>query len=66
MMTDKKVVTCAETIVAFCKEQGNCQNCVFRKFGADRWYCHIGEPAWWELEEVASNAEAKKRNHGYL
>ena len=66
MMTDKKAVTCAETLVAFCKEQRNCQNCVFRKFGAGSWRCHIGEPEWWDLEEVAYNAEAKKRNHGYL
>lgn len=66
MMTDKKVVTCAETLVAFCKERRYCQNCVFRKFGADSWRCHIGEPQLWDLKEVASNAEAKKRNHGYL
>lgn len=39
MMTDKKVVTCAETLVAFCKERRYCQNCVFRKFGAGSWRC---------------------------
>ena len=58
MMTDKKVVTCAETLVAFCKERMYCQNCVFRKFGAGSWRCHIGEPQLWDLKEVASNAPA--------
>ena len=66
MASDKKAKACAEILVAFCKEQPGCQNCVFRKFGADRWGCHIGEPALWDLEEVASNMEAKKRNRGYL
>lgn len=49
MVSNKKALDCAETLVQFCKEQNGCQNCLFRKFGADRWDCHIGESGWWDL-----------------
>lgn len=65
-MTGKKALDCAEALKQFCKEQDGCQNCIFRKFGPDHWYCHIGEPAWWFLEDVPSCIERKKQNHGYL
>lgn len=66
MVSNKRAEDCAKTLAQFCKDQGGCQNCIFRAFGADRWKCHVGEPAWWNLKEVADNMEAKKRNHGYL
>lgn len=66
MITDKKALDCAETLVQFCKEQSGCQNCIFRKFGADRWGCHIGESGWWNLQEIYNNREGKRNNHGYL
>lgn len=66
MVSDKRAEDCAKTLAQFCEEQDGCQNCIFRAFAADRWKCHVGEPAWWDLEEVADNMKAKKRNHGYL
>lgn len=66
MITDKKALNCAETLAQFCKEQNGCQNCLFRKFGADRWNCRIGESGWWDLREIYSNRERKRKNHGYL
>ena len=52
-MTGKKALECAEALKQFCKEQGGCQNCIFRKFGSDQWYCHIGEPGWWFFERCS-------------
>lgn len=66
MTSNKKAITCAETLAEYCKEQIGCQKCIFKKYGADRWHCHIGEPAWWDLESVAEKKEAKKRNNWYL
>lgn len=63
MISSKKVLECAETLVQFCKEQRGCQNCIFRQFGADHWNCHIGA---FDIREVLDNIEAKKKNHGYL
>ena len=58
-----QVVEAAKTIVDYCKQQGGCQNCIFRSFGCDHWNCAIGA---FEIRDVLSNIEAKKRNHGYL
>ena len=41
MISNKKALACAETLVEFCKEQAGCQNCIFRQFGADHWNCQI-------------------------
>lgn len=62
-MTTKKVLDAVQTIVDFCNEQGACQNCIFREFGADAWKCHIRA---FDMAEVLQNIEAKKKNHGYL
>ncbi len=59
----KKALESAEIIAQYCKEQGACQNCIFRQFGADAWKCHIQA---FELREVLFNIELKKRNRGYL
>lgn len=63
MISSKKAVAAAETLVEFCKEQPGCQNCIFRQFGADRWNCQIDA---YDLRETLGNIQAKKRNRGYL
>lgn len=65
-ISDIRALNCAKTLSQFCKEQNGCQNCIFRKFGADRWYCHIDESGWWDLQEIHNNYEGKKKNRGYL
>lgn len=62
-MTTKKVLESAKVIVAYCKEQSNCQNCIFRLYGAENWHCAIGA---FELRDVLSNIEAKKKHGGYI
>ena len=42
MVSNKKVVEAAKTIVDYCKQQDGCQNCIFRSFGCDHWNCAIG------------------------
>lgn len=67
MISNKKAIECAETIVKFCSEQRGCQNCVFRKFGCDSWNCHINAiDLKYAIDEIKEQAEAKKKNHGYL
>jgi hypothetical protein len=62
-MTDKKALEHAQALVEFCNSQRGCQNCIFRKFGSDHWNCHIEA---FNLREVLSNIEAKKKNHGWI
>lgn len=62
-ITDKKAIECAKTLVEFCKQQGGCQNCIFRAFGADHWNCHIEA---FDLRDILWNMEAKKKNRGYI
>ena len=62
-ISSKTVVEAAKMVVDFCKEQIGCQNCIFRKHGADHWECHIEA---FELREVMCNIEAKKKHGGYL
>lgn len=63
MISTKKALECAQTIVDYCKAQRGCQNCIFRKYGADVWGCNISA---YDLREVLGNAEAKKKNKGYI
>ena len=63
MMSNKKALDCAKVISDFCKEQHGCQNCIFRQFGAESWKCHMDA---FDLQDVLSNIEAKKKNRGYL
>lgn len=63
MVSSKKALDAATTLRKYCKEQKSCQNCIFRKFGADHWDCHI--PAF-DLRDVNSNYNAKKKNGGYI
>lgn len=63
MISDKKVVEAAKVVAEYCKEQSSCQNCIFRLYGCDSWKCHIQA---FDLQDVLSNIEAKKKNHGYL
>lgn len=62
-ISNKKALESAKTIVAYCNEQRGCQNCIFRKHGADHWKCHISA---FELREVNANVEAKKKRGGYI
>ena len=62
-ISSKKALEAAKVIVDFCNEQEGCQNCIFRLYGADHWKCHIYA---FDLQDVLSNIEAKKKNHGYL
>lgn len=62
-ISTKKALESAETIAQYCKEQCACQNCIFRLFGAEAWKCQIQA---FELREVLSNIEAKKRKGGYI
>lgn len=63
MISSKKALACAETLVEFCKEQPGCQSCIFRRFGSDHWNCQIET---YDLREVLENIKAKKKNCGYL
>ena len=63
MISSKRALESAEVIVEYCKEQPSCQNCIFRKFGAESWKCNIEA---FELRDVLSAIVAKKKKHGYL
>jgi nuclear transport factor 2 (NTF2) superfamily protein len=63
MISNKKAFESAQIVVEYCKEQQGCQNCIFRKHGADHWNCHIEA---FDLRDVLSNIEAKKKKHGYI
>lgn len=63
MISTNKALESAKVIVEFCKEQRGCQNCIFRLHGADHWKCHIEA---FDLQDVLSNIEAKKKNRGYI
>lgn len=62
-ISNKKAVDSARIISEYCKEQRGCQNCIFRLFGAEHWNCHIEA---FDLQDVLSNIEAKKKNKGFL
>lgn len=63
MISAKKAVEAANVIAEYCKQQRGCQNCIFRKSGAESWNCHIET---FDLQDVLWNIEAKKKNRGYL
>ena len=62
-ISSKKALEAANVIVDFCNEQKGCQNCIFRLYGAEHWICNMYA---YDLKDVLSNIEAKKKNHGYL
>lgn len=67
MISSNKAIECAETLIKFCGEQNGCQNCIFRENRCDRWECYFRAiDLKYELSNIKANAEAKKRNHGYL
>ena len=63
MISNKKAVEAAQTIAKYCEEQNGCQNCIFRLFGCENWHCAIGA---FDIRDVLSNIEAKKKNRGYI
>lgn len=63
MISKNKALESAKVIVEYCKQQSSCQNCIFRLHGADHWKCHIEA---FDLQDVLSNIEAKKKKGGYI
>ena len=63
MTSTKKVLECAKVVADYCKEQQGCQNCIFRLYGCENWHCAIGA---FEIQDVLSKIEAKKKNGGYI
>ena len=63
MISNKKALESAKLIAEYCKERISCQNCIFRLYGAEHWKCHIEA---FDLQDVLSNIEAKKKKHGYI
>lgn len=63
MISTKKVLEAVKVVTDFCEEQRGCQNCIFRLHGADHWKCHIEA---FDLQDVLSNIEAKKKNGGFI
>ena len=61
--SSKKALEAAKVIVDFCNEQGGCQNCIFRLYGAEHWKCNIEA---FYLRDVLWNIEAKKKNSGWI
>ena len=41
MISTKRALESATVLVDYCQEQPSCQNCIFRKFGAESWKCNI-------------------------
>ena len=63
MISDKKAIEAAKTLYQYCKEQQGCQNCIFRKYGAEYWRCEV--PSL-EIRNILENKEAKSKNHGFI
>ena len=62
-ISSEKALEAAKVIVDFCNEQKGCPNCIFRQFCYDSWKCHIEA---FDLQDVLSNIEVKKKNHGWI
>ncbi len=56
-ISNKKVLEAVNVINDYCKEQKACQNCIFRKFGAEHWKCHMQA---FDMQDVINNINAKK------
>lgn len=63
-VSNKKLLEAVETISTFCEEQPCCQDCVLRVFCADGCCMMLYNTS--ELLEAMENAEAKKKNKGYI
>ncbi len=63
MISNNKALESAKVIAEFCKQQNGCQNCIFRKHGADHWKCHIEAL---DIQDVLSNIEAKRKKGGFI
>lgn len=63
MISNKKALESAKAVIEYCEQQKSCQNCIFRKFGGDSWKCNIEA---FDLREVLSNIEAKRKSGGYI
>ena len=63
MISKQNAIKAAKTILEYCGQQRSCQNCIFRLFGAENWKCNIQS---FDLRDIVSNIEAKKKHGGYL
>lgn len=63
MISNKKAVECAQTLVEYCAAQRGCQNCIFRLFAPEEWKCNIEAI---DLREALGCIEAKKKHGGYI
>lgn len=63
MISNKKALESAQIVAEYCKQQRGCQNCIFRKHGADYWKCQIDA---FDLQGVMGNINAKKKNGGFI
>ena len=67
--SNKKAIEAVRTILDYCDRTSGCQNCIFRKHGADHWDCSIHV---WDIKadfnenEILARINAKSCNHGYL
>ena len=66
MISANRAYKSAKILAEYCKEQASCQNCIFRKFGADSWECNIEGIFTFDDVEVRANIKKKKKNHGYI
>lgn len=62
-ITTQELLKGVITVVAYCKQQRGCQNCILRAFGCGHWNCQIDA---FDLRDVLDNIKAKKKNHGYI
>jgi hypothetical protein len=63
MTSDKKAIEAAKTLSQYCEEQQGCQNCIFRKYGAEHWRCEVQAL---EIRNILANKEAKRKKHGFI
>lgn len=63
IMTRKKVLDAAQTIVDYCKEQPSCQNCIFREYSPEHWECYIQA---FDIQDVLCNIKSKQAHHGFV
>ena len=62
-INDKKAVEAIKTLTEYCAEQRGCQNCILHLHRPSNWDCHIDV---FDLQDILSNIEAKRKHRGYL
>ena len=62
-ISDKKAVEAIKTLTEYCGEQRGCQNCILHLYSPIRWKCSLDA---FDLRDILSNIEAKRKHRGYL